>query len=101
MATTTDDSYTEYWVVWDGALDESIDVADDGTIITPHTGYTTRVEWLDALESAARTEQAHVQVYCIHHYHAVDADLDDYGCECGQYATDHNPVYTFGQESED
>ena len=101
MTTTADDSYTEYWVLWDGSLDASIDVADDGTIIAPDGGHSTLTSWLDAVESAARTEQVQVKVYAIHHYHAVDADLGDYGCECWQYATDYNPVYTFGQESED
>lgn len=92
--------YEEYTVVWDGALEQTVEAAN-GVILQSSYGQdeeagTLVQAWLDEIETAADSDSVRVEVFCLAHPHAPGIE-----CECAQYASDHHPEYTFGGDDED
>lgn len=98
-----DDGYDEYTLVFDDALDE-VQYVRDGRIFASGYGANaegmTLDEWLGPIESAARSQNVTAEVFLLSHGHAPPTADDDGECVCAQYATSHQPEYTFGPDDD-
>ena len=66
---------------------------------------TTKKEldtYLDVIREEAERDNSRVEVYVLHHDHALEVDYDECSCECScsQCVTDHHPTYVFNKEGD-